>query len=45
MEEKITVINAASFVIQGKITDSVWNVGQLAELKVFTIMHIVDVCS
>ena len=39
MEANITVINAASFVIQGKIYDSVWNVGQLAELKVFTAMH------
>ena len=33
-EVNITVINTASFVIQGKINNSVWDVGQLDELKV-----------
>ena len=34
MLANITVVNTASFVIQGNINDTVWNVGQLAELKV-----------
>ena len=37
MEANITVVNTASFVIQGKIDDIVWNIGQLAELKVATL--------
>ena len=37
VDANITVINTASFVIQGKINDSVWNVGQLAEFKVFIV--------
>lgn len=34
VKKNIAVVNTASFVIQGNIKSSVWNVGQLAELKV-----------
>ena len=38
VEANIMVINTASYVIQGKIDGTVWNVGQLAELKVRNVV-------
>ena len=43
VEENITVINTASFVTLGEINNSVWDVGQLTELKVAAYLSVVNI--